>query len=179
MNNKKKFQKVCYSEGTFSSSDIIVQYSNTFDGKGFTIYGLQLVADVANIGLIGQLNPGGSIKDLTILSSSISILDNGYRAYIGFFFGRCKIDSGSSSNITISNCHSINNTISHSSTTNSLQFVGFIGGSFENYVANLFILVDSCSTKYSSFNIMNWVNSYGANFGNAGNEFFFFFSFFF
>ena len=74
-------------------------------------------------------------------------------------------------NITISDCHSINNTIT--SDSNSVSGIGFIAGSLQSNQRTGFILVSDCSTKFSNFisRVQHPTNNVGGNFGYVGMNF--------
>ena len=126
---------------------------------------MRLETNRDEFGLIRTINSGGVIKNLTIESSSMTILSTpNVVYYLGFLVGRAS-NTGQPGNITISDCHSINNTITANSGINS---VGFIAGNLY-YFPNRNILVSDCSTKYSNLiSTTQSVKCSGGNFGIVG-----------
>ena len=173
----------CSSVGVFGPNDVIQSYSSIFDGQGFKISGITFETEQDNFGLIRTMTNGGVIKNLTIESSSMTI-SGANNATIGFFVGIASA-SNEPGNITISDCHSIKNTIVSSS---DIFSVGFIAGNLENNQQPdppnqiPFILVSDCSTKYSNFRTsgenLNNLSNLGGNFGFVGIYFLKFFTIF-
>ena len=177
---------VCSSENVFGPSDVIQSYSSTFDGQGFKISGMKLLSEQTEdvqteetedigFGLIREMKNGGVIKNLTIENSLMNIASIKYAYNFGFFVGRASTsDIQGTGNITISDCHSINNTITI--TGNNVASVGFIAGILEINDANgPNILVSDCSTKYSNFiSSAEYTYYFGGNFGHACLFFFYY-----
>ena len=128
---------------------------------------MRLQTDQENFGLIREMSNGGVIKNLTIESSSMIIRAPYFVYSFGFFVGKAStLDEAG--NITISDCHSINNTITITG-TNIVFHVGFIAGYLKNSQQTRFILVSDCSTKYSNLLLRGQsISSFGGNFGHAG-----------
>lgn len=61
------------------------QYNGTFDGAGHTISGLNIDSSTGlrNVGLIGFLEPSGTVKNLIIMNASIQTLNTGYNVVGG------------------------------------------------------------------------------------------------
>ena len=178
---------VCSSENVFGPSDVIQSYSSTFDGQGFKISGMKLLSEQTEdvqteetedigFGLIREMKNGGVIKNLTIENSSMNIVSEIYVNNFGFFVGLASSNTpeAGTGNITISDCHSINNTITI--TGNNVASVGFIAGILEINDANgPNILVSDCSTKYSNFiSSAEYTYYFGGNFGHACLFFFYY-----
>ena len=127
---------------------------------------------------------GGVIKNLTIENSSMNIVASNYVYGFGFFVGyastKSALEADTLRNITISDCHSINNRITITGTSELIN-VGFIAGYLQiNQEIIPYILVSDCSTKYSNFTSSATLTNLGGNFGSAGLFFFlFFFNFFY
>ena len=179
----------CFSGGVFDHTHVIQSYNSTFDGQGFKISGIRLETDQKTFGLIRTITNGGVVKHFTIENSSmlisgLTIQDSS--SNFGFFFGNSSA-SNEPGNITISECHSINNTITFSG-NGRVIFLGFIAGKVNNrnYPPNPipFIFVSNCSTKYSNLISSSVLcQNIGGNFGAVGlifslNFFFFFLLFF-
>ena len=138
-----------------------------------------------NFGLIISMRNGGVIKNLTIESSSMSVITSNTVKNFGFFVGRASASNtpeAGTGNITISDCHSINNTITITGIS-GVENVGFIAGNLVNNEENgPYIFVSDCSTKYSNFTSSNRMGFIGGNFGYVSMNFFtliFFFLFLF
>ena len=145
---------------------------------------MRLETNQDNFGLIRKITNGGVIKNLTIENSTMNITASRIIFNLGFFVGRASTSNtpeAGTGNITISDCHSINNTITI--TGNNVYYVGFIAGILVNNEANgPYILVSDCSTKYSNLiSSAEAISYFGGNFGYAGMNllFFFFFLLFF
>ena len=115
---------------------------------------------------------GGAIKNLTIENSSMKIPASTYSVIknLGFFVGNATASDSpaGTGNLTISDCHSINNTIFITGNV-QVDYVGFIAGNLENnQAAGPYILVGDCSTKYSNFtSSAKSTYNFGGNFGSA------------
>ena len=143
---------------------------------------MRLQTNQDNFGLIRKITNGGVIKNLTIENSTMNITASRIIFNLGFFVGRASTSNtpeAGTGNITISDCHSINNTITI--TGNDVGYVGFIAGHLiNNLQSGPYILVNDCSTKYSNFtsSAQYTTKSIGGNIGYAGINFFSIFSFF-
>lgn len=155
------------------SSDNVINYHGTFDGKGHTIKGLYLEKDSRYAGFVGVLGPSGVLKNLTIVDSYIMCENKNTGMFTGMQYGNienCTVKNsivkgnenlvgGISGHVKSSNDDIINIT---NCTVESCEIIGkkFVGGIAGHVATNANIIqCASINCEISSTGIYDDSNS--------------------
>ena len=143
-NNANSYENNYTPIGTVINS-AVNSFCGNFDGCGHIISGIRIRLTNGNCGLFGQVNEGGTVKNLTLTDARITTT----RSQVGGIVGE---SSG-----TVQNCHVTSTVAIYSQDTNCRKFGGIVGINYSNESA----IIDCTSAATINNNGYSECNRYG------------------